>query len=79
VARDVVDTATLRGSAGGKELAARTREIAEVADLELRGERSHEARARAERSLASTQARTEDALVVRAQLRQMLADIRAAD
>jgi len=77
VARDVLDTDTLRGSASGNRLATLTREIAEAADLELRAEPSGRARSRAEARLAATDAPDEDALVVRAQLRQMLADIRA--
>ena len=77
VARDVVDTDALRGSENGKELAALTREIAEVADLELRGEPGVPARAHAQARLARTRFTTEDALVVRAQLRQMLDDLGA--
>jgi hypothetical protein len=73
----VVDTDALRGSASGIRLASLTREIAEAADLELRGEESGRARSRAEARLAATDAPDENALVVRAQLRQMLADIRA--
>jgi hypothetical protein len=79
VARDVVDTGTLRGSESGQELATLTRAIAEAADLELRGEPSGQALTRAESRLAATEAPTEDALVVRAQLRQMLADINAPE
>jgi uncharacterized membrane protein YgaE (UPF0421/DUF939 family) len=78
VARDVVDTASLRGSASGKDLAALTREVAEVADVKLRGEPAYDAIARAEAGLETARVPTEDALVVRAQLRQMLDDLSAA-
>jgi len=78
VARDVVDTASLRGSESGRDLAALTREVAEVADVELRGEPAREAIARAEAGLATARVPTEDALVVRAQLRQMLDDLTEA-
>jgi uncharacterized membrane protein YgaE (UPF0421/DUF939 family) len=78
VARDVVDTASLRGSESGKDLAALTREVAEVADVELRGEPARDAIARAEAGLQTARVPTEDALVVRAQLRQMLDDLSQA-
>jgi len=77
IARDVVDTASLRGSESGKRLAAVTREIAEAAYLELRDEPAGGALGRAEGGLAGAQAGSEDALVVRAQLRQMLADLQS--
>ena len=77
VARDVVDTAALRGSESGRDLAALTREVAEVADIELRAEPAQYAIARAEARLETSRVPTEDALVVRAQLRQMLDDLKA--
>jgi len=77
VARDVVDTAELRGSESGRDLAALTREVAEVADIELRAEPAQHAIARAEATLETSRVPTEDALVVRAQLRQMLDDLKA--
>jgi uncharacterized membrane protein YgaE (UPF0421/DUF939 family) len=70
IARDVVD-ADIREPA----LAAATRDLAEAADSALRGERYDAALTRAEARLApDTQG---EALIVRAQLRQLLDDLRA--
>jgi uncharacterized membrane protein YgaE (UPF0421/DUF939 family) len=70
IARDVVD-ADLRAPG----LAAATRDLTEAADRALRGERYDERLARAEGRLAPD---TEgEALIVRAQLRQLLDDLRA--
>jgi uncharacterized membrane protein YgaE (UPF0421/DUF939 family) len=77
IARDIVDARTLPGSPSGTELAAATRDLAEAADHELRGEPGGQALARAGSKLRAVEARTEDALVIRAQLRQMLEDLEA--
>lgn len=69
VARDVVD-AGLRSA----ELAAATRDLIEAADLALRGEPHEAALARAEQRLGPVH--EGEALIVRAQLRQLLDDLR---
>ena len=78
VARDVADAdASLRGGAAGAELAAATRAIAEAADLALGTGRDEAALDRAEARLADAAGAGPDALIVLAQLRQLLADLRA--
>jgi uncharacterized membrane protein YgaE (UPF0421/DUF939 family) len=73
VARDVLDS-----DIRSPELAAATRSLAEAADLALRGEDGTEARRRAAAALSTAPAQG-DALVVRAQLGQMLADLERED
>jgi uncharacterized membrane protein YgaE (UPF0421/DUF939 family) len=72
IARDVADANLL-----SPELAAATRELIEASDLALRGERYDQALARAEERLAADADGDGEALILRAQLQQLLDDLRA--
>jgi uncharacterized membrane protein YgaE (UPF0421/DUF939 family) len=73
IARDVSDTAV-----ESVELGAALRAIAEAADVALRGEDARTAVAAADERLTAIEPGSSDVLVVRAQLRQMLDDLRQA-
>lgn len=78
VARDVADAdAELRGTPAGASLAAATRDLAEAADLALRGEPAGELLRRTRSHLERQAGGGADAMIVRAQLVQMLDDLEA--
>jgi uncharacterized membrane protein YgaE (UPF0421/DUF939 family) len=79
--RDVADAdADVRGAPAGRELARVARAVAEAADLELRGaDAGHALEAAADAVDAARASLDGEAVVVRAQLAQALADLRAAN
>jgi uncharacterized membrane protein YgaE (UPF0421/DUF939 family) len=77
VARDVADAdKALHGTEAGLGLAAVTRDIAEAADLALRGTDERIIAGRAQERLDRLELPSGDGFVIAAQLRQMLADLR---